>query len=97
MNRCSKKNFELVDDPLPRYTSEKRDFLDSVKSRKPSWEPAEVGHHVTSTCLLGHLAIKLGNTLKWNGTEERFVGNDAANAMLDQPIVAPNPDLQKDS
>jgi predicted dehydrogenase len=90
-------NFELVDKPEPRYTNEKRDFLDSVKSRQPTWEPAEVGHHVTSTCLLGHVAIRLNTPLKWDGASERFVDSDAANAMLDRPIVAPAPELQKKS
>ncbi|MBN2291281.1 MAG: hypothetical protein JXM70_02585, partial [Pirellulales bacterium] len=92
--KLEKMKFELVDNPQPRHTSEKRDFLDSVKSRKPSWEPAEVGHHVTSTCLLGHLAINLGETLKWDGAKERFVDNDRANAMLGKPVVKPNPKLQ---
>ncbi len=82
---------ELVDHPLPRQTSEKRDFLDSVKSRKPTWEPAEVGHCVTSTCLLGHLAVHLGEVLKWDGKDERFLDNERANAMLDRPIVSPKP------
>ncbi len=92
--KLTKMKFDLVDHPAPRYTSEKRDFLESVKSRKPSWEPAEVGHHVTSTCLLGHLAVNLGETLKWDGAKEQLIDNDRANAMLDQPIVQPNAKLQ---
>ena len=92
-----KAKYDLVDRPEPRHTSEKRDFLDSVKTRKPTWEPAEVGHHVTSTCLLGHLAISLNEILKWDGAKERFVDNPRANAMLDQPIVTANPDLQRKS
>lgn len=89
-----KTKYPLVDHPNPRYTSEKRDFLDSVKTRTPSWEPAEVGHHVTSTCLLGHIAIQLGQTLKWDGAKEQFRDNSRANAMLDHPIVKPAPELQ---
>ncbi len=88
-----KAKYELVDKPLPHQTSEKRDFLDSVKSRKPTWETAEVGHCVTSTCLLGHLAVHLGEVLKWDGEHERFVGSDRANAMLDRPIVSPKPQV----
>ena len=89
-----KGKYELVDSPEPRQTSEKRDFLDSVKSRRPTWEPAEVGHGVTSTCLLGHLAVNLGETLKWDGANERFLDNDHANAMLDRPIIEPARELQ---
>jgi predicted dehydrogenase len=90
-DKLLKAKYKLVDDPTPGQASEKRDFLDSVKSRKPGAEPAAVGHHVTSTCLLGHLAIYLGETLKWDGAKEQFVDNDRANAMLDQPIVTPTP------
>jgi len=90
-----KTKFDLVDNPAPRQTSEKRDFLDSVKSREPTGEPADVGHHVTSTCLLGHLAVRLNEPLKWDGASERFVDNEPANKMLDQPIVTPAPELQK--
>ena len=89
-----KQKLALVDRPEPRQKSEKRGFLDSVKSHEPSGEPAEVGHHVTSTCLLGHLAVNLGETLKWDGEKERFINNDRAGAMLDKPIVKPNPKLQ---
>jgi predicted dehydrogenase len=92
-----KLKFDLVDKPAPRHTSEKRDFLDSVKSREPTWEPADVGHHVTSTCLLGHLAVRLNETLKWDGGNERFIDNDRANKMLDQPIVTPAVELQKEA
>ncbi len=86
-----KAKHQLVDDPLPRQTSEKRDFLDSVKSRKPTLEPAQVGHCVTSACLLGHLAVHLGEGLQWDGKNECFVDSDRANAMLDRPIVSPEP------
>jgi myo-inositol 2-dehydrogenase/D-chiro-inositol 1-dehydrogenase len=86
-----KAKYDLVDKPLPRQTSEKRDFLDSVKSRKPTAEPALVGHCVTSTCLLGHLAVHLGETLKWDPAKEGFIDNDRANKMLDRPIVSPKP------
>ncbi|MCP4858973.1 MAG: Gfo/Idh/MocA family oxidoreductase [Fuerstiella sp.] len=86
-----KASHPLVDNPTAQQKSEKRDFLDSVKSRKPTWEPAEVGHCVTSTCLLGHLAVHLGDVLTWDGKNERFVDNERANAMLDRPIVSPKP------
>ncbi|RMG05083.1 MAG: gfo/Idh/MocA family oxidoreductase [Planctomycetota bacterium] len=88
-------SFPLVDNPEPRYTSEKRDFLDAVKSRRPSWEPADVGNHVTSALVMGHLAVNLAETLRWDGEKQRFVGSEKANAMIDKPITEPNPDLQQ--
>jgi len=72
-----------------RLKSDKQDFIDCVKSREETLEPAEVGHRVTSLCHLGHIAIQLGQKLKWDSDKERFLDNDAANAMIDKPIHAP--------
>jgi myo-inositol 2-dehydrogenase / D-chiro-inositol 1-dehydrogenase len=69
--------------------TDKRDFIDCVKTRQQTLEPVEVGHRVTSMGLLGHIAIQLGQKLQWDPEKERFVGNNAANAMLDKPIHTP--------
>jgi myo-inositol 2-dehydrogenase / D-chiro-inositol 1-dehydrogenase len=71
-----------------RVKTDKQDFIDCAKSRAETLEPAEVGHRVTSLGLLGQIAIQLGQKLAWDPDKERFVGNDAANAMLDRPIHA---------
>lgn len=70
--------------------SDKRDFIDCVKTREETLEPAEVGHRVTSLGLLGQIAIQVGGNLKWDPAKEQFLGNDAANAMLDKPIHSPS-------
>jgi len=69
--------------------TDKQDFIDCVKTRQETLEPAEVGHRVTSLGHLGQIAIQLGQKLSWNPDKERFLGNDAANAMLNTPIHAP--------
>jgi myo-inositol 2-dehydrogenase/D-chiro-inositol 1-dehydrogenase len=72
-----------------RLKSDKKDFIDCVKSRQETLEPAEVGHRVTSFCHLGHIAIQVGAKLTWDPQKEQFRGNDAANTMIDKPIHAP--------
>ena len=72
---------------LHLYTNPKGehdDFLLCVKSRKDPYFPVEVGHRVSTVCHLANLAIKLGRKLKWDPVGERFVGDEAANAMLDR-------------
>jgi predicted dehydrogenase len=69
--------------------TDKQDFIDAVKTRGESLEPAEVGHRVTSLGHLGQIAIQLGQKLKWDPDKERFIGNDQANAMIDQRIQSP--------
>jgi myo-inositol 2-dehydrogenase / D-chiro-inositol 1-dehydrogenase len=68
--------------------SDKQDFIDGVKSRTETLEPAEVGHRVTSLGHLGQIAIRLGQKLVWDPNKEQFLNNDAANAMIDKPIHA---------
>lgn len=72
-----------------RMKTDKQDFIDCVKSREETLEPAEVGHRVTSFCHLGHIAVFLKQKLRWNPEKERFLDNEAANAMIDKPIHAP--------
>ncbi|MDR2762462.1 MAG: Gfo/Idh/MocA family oxidoreductase [Planctomycetaceae bacterium] len=68
--------------------SEKEDFIDSILTGKETLEPALVGHYVTSTCLLGHIAIRTGEKLKWNPEKESFDGNPEAAKYLNKPITS---------
>jgi predicted dehydrogenase len=69
--------------------SEKRDFVDCVKTRRPTVADAEVGHRTNSLCHLGHIAIQLGRKLKWDPRAERFVGDTEADRMLTRPMRSP--------
>jgi len=60
-----------------------------VKTRGRPLEDAEVGHRTTSLCHLGHIAVYLGQKLRWDPDAERFADNDAANALIEKPIHAP--------
>ncbi|MBN1854686.1 MAG: Gfo/Idh/MocA family oxidoreductase [Pirellulales bacterium] len=61
---------------------EHRDFIDCVKSRKPCYAPAEIGHRTVSIAHLGNIAMLLGRKLRWDPDIEQFSGDDQANAML---------------
>ena len=67
---------------LPYKRSEKRDFLDAVKSRGRTQEDAETGHRVTTLCHLGLAAIDLHRTLRWDPAKEQVVSDDEANKRL---------------
>jgi predicted dehydrogenase len=64
-------------------------WLDCIKSRKAPTAPAEIGHRACSTCLLHHIAMKTKRHLHWDPAKERFIDDDAANAMLSRPQRAP--------
>jgi predicted dehydrogenase len=74
---------------LRRSEEQHGDWLDSIRSRKAPSAPAEVGHRACSTCLLHHAAMKTGRHLKWDPKAERFIGDDAANALLSRPQRKP--------
>jgi hypothetical protein len=75
---------------LTYKTSEKRDFLDAVKSRGETLLDAEKGHRNTSLCHLGMAAIACGRKIKWDPTTEQVVGDaEAAKLLEPQPYRAP--------
>jgi predicted dehydrogenase len=65
------------------------DWLTSIRSRTAPVAPAEDGHRSSSTCLLAHAAMRLGRTLRWDPTAERFLNDEEANGMLSRKQRAP--------
>lgn len=72
---------------LPYKTSEKRDFLDAVKSRRQPLYDCEAGHRVNSLSHLALAAIETGRKLKWDPARETVLGDDEANRMLQPKLL----------
>jgi predicted dehydrogenase len=70
-------------------TDHARNFLDCVKTRKPTNCPVAVGHRSTSGTLLAKIALRCGRYLKWDGKTERFVGDAEANRLLTYEYRSP--------
>jgi predicted dehydrogenase len=66
-----------------------RNFLDCVKSRKPTITPVEVAHHSALPGHLGLIAMLVNRKLQWDATKEVIVGDDAASKLLTRPYRAP--------
>jgi predicted dehydrogenase len=64
-------------------------WLDCIRSRRETIAPVEIAHRACSTCLLHHIAMKTKRRLHWDPAKERFINDDAANAMLSRPQRAP--------
>ena len=72
--------------PFRDTFSDKEDFLQAVKTGKPSLEPLETAHRTISLCQLGLISIKTGSKLNWDPEKEEIIGDNAASAMLNVPI-----------
>jgi hypothetical protein len=64
-------------------------FIECVKSRKPTICPAEVGHRSASMCHLGVISIRLGRKLQWDPAQEQFVGDSEANTYVAREMRKP--------
>ena len=65
--------------PLP--PGEHRDFLDCVKSRKPTTYTAEDLHRLSTAMHVGNIAIELGRPLEWDPDTEAFVDDAEADGL----------------
>jgi myo-inositol 2-dehydrogenase / D-chiro-inositol 1-dehydrogenase len=74
---------------FPHSTSHHRNWLECVKSRQTPLVPAPVAHRANTACIVSWIAMKLSRPLVWDVKSERFVNDDAANAMLSRPERAP--------
>jgi hypothetical protein len=73
---------------LYRSSDHYRNWLDCAKSGEKSICPIDVGHRSTGACNLGHVAMRLGRTVKFDPVTEKFVDDAEANAKLTQKMRA---------
>jgi len=64
-------------------------FVDCVKSRRPTAAPAEVAHRSITPSHLGNIAMQLGRKIRWDPDTEQIIGDETASRMLTRPMRAP--------
>ncbi|MBI5833537.1 MAG: Gfo/Idh/MocA family oxidoreductase [Armatimonadetes bacterium] len=74
---------------LGRSPGHQRNFLDSIKSGKPTMAPAEAGHRTASLCHLANIAMAVGRPLAWDPAKEQIAGDAEASALLMPKMRAP--------
>ena len=74
---------------LYRSDSHHRNFLDCVKSRKPTITPVETAHHSAIPGHLGLIAMLVGRKIKWDVATETIIGDTEASKLLTRPYRAP--------
>lgn len=74
---------------LHRSSSHHLNWVQAIAGKAPLLAPASVAHRSGTACIVSWIAMKLGEKLHWDATQERFVGNHQANSMLSRLERAP--------
>lgn len=72
-------------DPEPQVT----DFHEAVRNRTKFALNEANGHRSCTIINLGKIAVRLGRNLKFDPEKMRFIDDDAANRLINQPMRAP--------
>ncbi len=102
LNRRDEKTKQVVQSARPKKLGDdvikvklydspghQRNFLDCVRSHKPTVTPVTTGHH---SAIPGHLALislLTNSTVKWDPEKEVIIGNDAASKLLSREYRGP--------
>ena len=62
-----------------------QNWIESIRSRKRPVADVEIGHRSVSVCHLVNITRDLNRPLKWNPKQEKFVGDEQANQLLELP------------
>jgi myo-inositol 2-dehydrogenase / D-chiro-inositol 1-dehydrogenase len=74
---------------FPEPASQVTDFYQAVRTRTKFALNEENGHRSATLVNMSKIAWQLGRTLKFDPVQQRFVGDEAANRLVDQPMRAP--------
>ena len=66
-----------------------QNFVNSVRSRKPTIAPVEPAYRAISVGLLGEIAMTTGQLIKWDPIREEILQNPSANRLLGRPYRKP--------
>ncbi len=78
------------DQPLPVSTGHQRNFIESVRNRKPAICPIEDAVIADTLCHLSDIATRVDRKLTWDPKKEKFLKDDDANKRLElRPMREP--------
>lgn len=74
---------------LPQSPGHYQEFADSIKSRKPTLTPAEVGFRSATPGWLANIAMFTGRKLRWDPEKLEIAGDAGASKMLGREMRSP--------
>lgn len=64
-------------------------FLECVRTRKPTIAPVEAGFSALAVALLGEIAMTTGQKIQWDPEKQEIIGNPSASRLLGRPFRKP--------
>jgi hypothetical protein len=80
---------ELRKVKLYESAGHQRNFVDCIKSRKPTITPVETAHHSSIPGHLGLISMLTGRKLRWDVAKEEILKDAGASELLSRPYRAP--------
>ncbi|MCC6361921.1 MAG: Gfo/Idh/MocA family oxidoreductase [Bryobacterales bacterium] len=74
---------------LTRSTDHYAQFIECVKSRKPTLTPASVAHRSATPGWLGQIAMLTGRKLRWDAEHQQLLNDEEASKMLSVKMRSP--------
>ncbi|MDR8392128.1 Gfo/Idh/MocA family oxidoreductase [Aliifodinibius sp. S!AR15-10] len=74
---------------LPDSVPQVTDFSKAVKNRQAFALNESNGHRSCNLVNLGKIAVRLGRDLEFDPEKQRFIGDEAANRLINQPMRSP--------
>ncbi len=87
--RAPKLGDDIIKTRLYETKGHQRNFLDCIKSRKPTVTPVETAHHSAIPGHLSLISLMLNEPLKWDAAKEEIIGNEKASKMLGREYRGP--------
>jgi hypothetical protein len=82
-------DLEKLINSLPDPEHQVTTFSESVRSRKKFALNEENGHRSCTIVNLGVIALRLGRNLRYDPVKQRFIDDDGANRLINQPMRGP--------
>jgi myo-inositol 2-dehydrogenase / D-chiro-inositol 1-dehydrogenase len=80
----SREKLKTLPDPEPLIS-----FPDAIRTRKRAGGNADVSHRCVCLMHLANIAIRVGRKIQYDPVNERIIGDDQANRLVNQPMRAP--------
>lgn len=66
-----------------------QNWFDCIKSREKTNMNIEAGHHIAKLCILANISYRIERPIRWDGKNERILGDKHANHLLGSPGRGP--------